>query len=220
MRIMDIGPHKTVFNSKDKTGVVSNILALTALVALLSGIAACSGSSNSTEPTEDSTASSLADPLVSYEQPAPLVLLQDDIGRISEIPTIVAGEVLAESGLEVGYTSIALSVDVPALNIEANWLHMQSCLNLVAVAPLVIVADSVSPLTIHDDVIHTIDGFPFATASHRDIPVLQVDSEDFSAERIYGYNLRSIMGRLLWSTAGLAVRDYPFECANQVIEPI
>lgn len=216
---MDIGPHKAVSKTEDETGVVRNIFAPTALVVLATVIAACSGSSNSTAPGDVSTASSLvADPVGSYEQPAALVVLQDDIGRISEIPTVVAGEILAETGLEVAYTSVALSEEVPALDIEANWLHMQSCLNQVSVAPLVVVAESVSPLTIHDDVIHTIDGIPFATASQRDMPVVQIDSEDFSEERIYGYNLRSIMGRLLWSTASLAVRDYPFECANQVIE--
>lgn len=218
---MDIGLNKAVSKSENKSGVVRKIIALAASVVLALGIVACSGSSNSPAVGDPSTASSLvSDPLVSYVQPAALVVLQDDIGRISEIPTIVAGEILAESGLEVAYTSVALSEDVPALDIEANWLHMQSCLNQISVAPLVVVAESVSPLTIHDDVIHTIDGIPFATASQRDIPVVQIDSEDFFEDRIYGYNLRSIMGRLLWSTAGLAVRDYPFECANQVIEPI
>ncbi|MFK8075151.1 MAG: hypothetical protein AB8B84_01100 [Granulosicoccus sp.] len=217
---MDIGLNRAVSTSEHKPCVVHKFFALTASVVLASGLTACSGSSDSTAPGVVSTASALVgDPLGSYQQPAALLTLQDDIRRISEVPTVVAGEILADSGLEVAYTSKALSADIPALNIEANWLNMQSCLNLVSVAPLVIVAESVSPLTRQDDVIRTIDGFPFATASDSDIPVLQIDSEDFSTDHIYGSSLRSIMGRLLWSTAGLAVRDYPFECANQVIEP-
>lgn len=196
---------------------VSASLMLTAVLFLALGTAGCSSSSTSTEVADDAGVN-LADAVIAYEQPAPLQALQDDVGRISAVPAIIDGQIMAETGLEVAYTDNELVTIVPAQSIENNWVHMQSCLNQVSVAPLVVVTKVVSPLTIHDDVIHTIDGYPFASASYRDVPILQIDSEDFEPDRIHGYNLRSIMGRLLWSSAGLAVRDYPFDCANQIVE--
>jgi len=55
----------------------------------------------------------------------------------STVPSIYSSEMMANSGLQVAYSSADQKAQVPASLIEANWLHMQACLNQVSVAPLV-----------------------------------------------------------------------------------
>ena len=186
------------------------------------------GCSNSDEPAQvtDELRSTLADPSVQLPSSSTLALpvalldLQAGSALTNPLPDIKSSEVLAESGLQVSYTEVEQSAIIPALTVEANWLHMQSCLNQVGVAPLVLIRSSVvAPFTSSDDVLHTIDGIPIASASPGSIPVIQIGLSDFTVTGdANGFNLRSIMGRTLWSSAGLAARDYPFSCARQRVE--
>lgn len=152
--------------------------------------------------------------------PEALVELQTAGTLTAPVPAISSIEILAESGLQVAYTKSTQIATVPALTVELNWIHMQSCLHQVGVAPLVLVRSvSFAPLTSIDDVIHTIDGIPVASSTMGAIPVIQISESDFLMPgEANGYNLRSIMGRLLWSSAGLSARDYPYSCARQLVE--
>jgi hypothetical protein len=209
---------------------------LVGAVALLVGFG--SGCSSSSVPVllEDGQLSPLDDLLLDPVLPpqnvgsvtisvpitAPVALrdLQSSLTLVSPVPVITSTEVLAESGLQVAYTQNSQSALAPALGVEANWLHMQSCLGQVGVAPLVLVITSaIAPLTAEDDVIFTIDGIPVASASMGSIPVIQIVFSDFLISGgPSGQFLRSIMGRVLWSSAGLSARDYPYSCARQLVE--
>lgn len=173
--------------------------------ALLSGC-----SSSSSPPVESPGSQS------SGEIPTALLQLQDDPGLITDIPEVVATRTMSNTGLQVAYTRAEQHETVPALGVEAQWEHMQTCLQQVAVAPIVVVRDeAVVPFTSSDDVIHNIEGIPVASASLRDVPLVQIQAADFDGSLGNpGFNLRSIMGRLLWISAGLAERDYPFQCAR------
>ena len=196
------------------------VIALTACL-----IVGCS-KSNTAAQVEDELRIAPIDPGVLAEisttvaLPAALQDLQAGSELLTPVPTIVAVEILAESGLQVAYTDERQSALVPALSVEDNWLYMQNCLNQVGVAPLVLVrSDEVAPFTSSDDVVYTIDSVPAATASSGSIPVIQIGVSDFLITgNAKAYNLRSIMGRLLWSSAGLLARDYPFSCARQWVE--
>lgn len=193
------------------------------ICALLLLICGCSGAATPLE-AETEQSPGLADPELQSRIPGsvalPLALLDLQAGSTlaGPLPTITSIEVLAASGLQLAYTQSAQIDIVPALSVEANWLHMQSCLQQVGVAPLIIIGSSdIVPLTSGDEVIHTIDGIPVASASPGAIPVIQIGLSDFMViGDANGYNLRSIMGRLLWSSAGLSVRNYPYSCAQRL----
>lgn len=187
-------------------------LAPVLLGALLS---ACSGSSEPLAPGETPSDQSATD-----QVPTALIGLQDDPELLVDIPDIVQSVTLSNTGLQVAYTLNTQIVEVPARLIEAQWEHMQSCLELVNVPPIVVVQeDAVNPFTASDDVIFGRVGTPNASSSRRDVPVIQVLAADFDGSLGNpGFNLRSIMGRLLWLSAGLAERDYPFECAREQID--
>lgn len=156
----------------------------------------------------------------SVDLPVALQDLQASSSLEAPLPEVVFVEVLARSGLQVAYTHIAQTALIPPLILEANWLHMQTCLQQVGVAPLILIRDSsVAPLTLADEVIHSIEGIPAATVTMVATPVIQVGLSDFMATGdAHGDHLRSIMGRLLWTAAGLSVRDYPYRCAQQLVE--
>ncbi|NND92451.1 MAG: hypothetical protein HKN42_16450 [Granulosicoccus sp.] len=149
--------------------------------------------------------------------PDSLLQLEDDPGLLSEIPDVVASETRADTGIQIAYTRADQSVLVPGALIEAQWIHMQSCVGLVASPPVIVVRDGpVKPFTSADDVIYNIDGLPIASASLRDVAVIQVRDTDFDGSLgTPGFNLRSILGRMLWLSASLPERDYPYECARQ-----
>lgn len=145
--------------------------------------------------------------------------LQDDPALLSAIPDIVSSEIRADTGLQIAYTR-ADQIDVASgLLVETQWQHMQQCLGLVMVPPVVVIREGpVLPFTADDVVIRDIEGTPVASASHREVAIVQVTDADFDGTLGNpGFNLRSIMGRLLWLSADLAVRDYPYECARQQI---
>lgn len=204
-------------------GCVSRAL-LVGAVAVLTVLG--SGCSKSTAPgmADEEQRLPLADPDRQEPTPVPTAIPMAllDLKAITTLdwpaPEITSIEILAASGLQVAYTQEAQKTVIPALIMETNWLHMQSCLSQVGVAPLVLIRPStVSPLTTTDDVIFTIGGIPAASVSAGSTPVIQVRLPDFQAiGDASGYYLRSAMGRLLWTSAGLAARDYPFNCAQRL----
>jgi len=219
-------------STNDKTGYPEKpsairsgaLLGITVLLVCLG-----SGCSNSSAPAvvEDETRSTSEAPGSQSQTtgsvlPVALSDLQASSALAEPLPAIASVEVLANSGLQVAYTQAEQNGIVPALRVEDNWLHMQSCLQQLGVAPLVLVRETaIKPLTSTDDVIFAIDGIPAASATLGSIPVIQIAVSDFlMTGDDYAYYLRSIMGRLLWSTAGLSVRDYPYSCARQLDESL
>jgi len=185
-------------------------------LALLS---ACSGSSpvESFEAGVPDVSANAPDQEALTRIPEILLQLEDEPGLLAGIPDVYASQTLADSGLQVAYTQPEQIQAIPALVIETQWLYMQSCLEQVAAAPVVVVqAGPVTPFTPEDDVIHSIEGIPIASASTRLSVVIQVRDTDFDGSLGEpGFNLRSIMGRYLWLAANLPERDYPFYCAQQ-----
>ena len=157
----------------------------------------------------------LSDPLA---VPDALLVIQGDPSRINAVPDVVAVETLADSGLQVAYTAGVRREHAAPRYIGAQWQHMQSCVGIVAPAPLVIVvAGTIEPLIATDDVLRDIEGRITASASvgADGIATLQVLEADFDGSLGNpGFGLRSIMGRHLWLSAMLPERDYPFECAR------
>jgi len=159
-------------------------------------------------------------------EPLPEVLrqLQDDDELLAAVPDIVHTQTMANSGLQISYTSHELRASAPAMVIEKQWVFMQSCLEQNNVAPLVLVREGpVEPFTAADDVVRNenimaleINSVPIASASTLYGSVIQVSVTDFDGSLgTPAFNLRSIMGRHLWLSANLPERDYPFDCARQ-----
>ncbi len=143
--------------------------------------------------------------------------LEDDPGLLSSIPDVVSSEIRADTGLQIAYTREGQDAVVPGSLVEEQWVYMQTCVGQQSAPPLVVVRDgAVVPFTETDDVIYNIDGIPVASSSLRDVSVIQIQEADFDGSLgSPGFNLRSIMGRLLWLSANLPERDYPFNCARQ-----
>ena len=139
----------------------------------------------------------------------------DDAANLDQVSEIIT---LADTGLRVGFTHGLHPDDVNVNLVEASWANMQSCLNVVAVSPLVIVsANPVLPMSSSDDVLFHIDGTITATSTRFPagaIVQIALDDLDGSLNQV-GFNLRSIMGRYLWDSANLPEQDYPHVCASQ-----
>jgi hypothetical protein len=149
--------------------------------------------------------------------PDSLLQLEDDPGLLSSIPEVVSSEIRADTGLQIAYTREGQNLKVPGVLVEAQWVFMQTCVGQQTASPLVVVRDGpVVPFTATDDVIFNIDGVPVASASVRNVSIIQIRDTDFDGSLgSPGFNLRSIMGRLLWFSAHLPERDYPYSCASQ-----
>lgn len=186
------------------------------LVFLAVALNACSSSGSSSAPVEPSILPPESSGGVSGT-PDSLLQLEDDPGLLATIPDVVSSEVRADTGLQIVYTRDAQELIAPAALIEAQWVFMQGCVGQQSAAPVVVVRDGpVEPFTASDDVIYNIDGIPVASASLRDVSVVQIRETDFDGSLgSPGFNLRSIMGRMLWLSANLPERDYPFSCARQ-----
>lgn len=134
-----------------------------------------------------------------------------DLDHVGPITT------LANTGLQVG---LAGELDVARVDmslIEGSWTHMQTCLAVVAVAPLVIVTeDAIRPFSGSDDILYHLDGSMTASLTrYASGATLQISLADLDGSlNQVGFNLRSIMGRYLWTSAGLPERDYPHNCAS------
>lgn len=153
---------------------------------------------------------------VAVGTPDSLLQLEDDPGLLGSIPDVVATDIRADTGLQIAYTREGQAAVVPGALVEEQWVYMQSCVGQQSNPPLVVVREgAVFPFTETDDVIYNIDGIPVASASLRDVSVIQIQEADFDGSLgSPGFNLRSIMGRLLWLSANLPERDYPFNCAR------
>jgi len=122
------------------------------------------------------------------------------------------------NGLDIAYEDPGVALDSSNEFIVTQWLHMQNCLQVSAVEPVVsVVEGKLIPVTTNDDVVRHIDGQIQASSSISDTgTAIQVRSADFDGSLGEpGLYLRSIMGRYLWLANGLAERDYPYECANE-----
>ncbi len=125
----------------------------------------------------------------------------------------------ANTGLQVTLTSDSQNDWVSADYIEQQWVHMQNCLGITAVAPEVIVmSGNFSAESGEDDAIRYIDGRLLASAHVSDSGVtMQVTENDLDGSLgAKGSFMRSIMGRFLWFSSNLPERDYEYECANSV----
>ena len=194
--------------------IMLRALAGVTMLCLATTLGSCSGSGSA--PVEvpfaapDSTGAQAG-------TPDGLLQLEDDPGLLSSIPDVVSSEIRANTGLQIAYTREGQDVAAPGALIEEQWVYMQTCVGQQSAPPLVVVRDgAVVPFTETDDVIYNIDGIPVASASLRDVSVVQIQEADFDGSLgSRGFNLRSIMGRLLWLSANLPERDYPFNCARQ-----
>ncbi|MFK7993014.1 MAG: hypothetical protein AB8B87_02685 [Granulosicoccus sp.] len=159
-------------------------------------------------------------------EPLPWALqqLQKDTTLLSAVPEVAHTRIMANSGIQIAFTERSLIALAPAAVIEKQWVYMQKCLQLVGVAPIVLVRDGpIAPFTLSDDVVRNetliaqdIASVPIASASTLYGPVIQVSITDFDGSLgSPSFNLRSIMGRYLWLSANLPERDYPFACARQ-----
>lgn len=163
------------------------------------------------------TVSGSNDPIIAAASSDSDVLFDDSIDgeNVENADGIVT---LADTGLQVGFSNGLDTARVDLSLIEDSWSGMQSCLNVVAVSPLVMVLDvPVLPMSASDDVLFNIDGSIVATSTRFETGTatvqISIDDLDGSLNRV-GFNLRSIMGRYLWDSANLPERDYPHSCAS------
>lgn len=136
---------------------------------------------------------------------------------IGQPAALHSNEVLADSGLQVAYTNVAQRDAIDPLYIERQWQQMQRCTGLTAIAPLIIVTEGrIAPYSRDDDLLHHIDGSVTASASYGVTnATIQISDADFDGSLgTVGFNTRSILGRYLWLSSGLAERDYPYDCAR------
>lgn len=126
-------------------------------------------------------------------------------------------EFTPDLGIQVNYEAGADTGSNRQSFIEAQWIHMQTCLQVTAAEPLVqVVEGKLSPEDASDDVIRHIDGQIQASAHVSDTGArIQIRSADFDGSvGTPGTYLRSILGRYLWLSASLPERDYPYDCAK------
>lgn len=187
-------------------------------------LVACSGSGSDSGALGEQSSGFIDDGVSSEQLPTVLRQLSEDSSVLSPVPDVVFTQTLADSGLRVSYTSLEQRILAPALDVEEQWIHMQSCLEVVGAPPLVLIRNNeVEPFTALDEVLINeifeapeFSFVPTASSSTLHGTVIQVIVEDFDGSLgMPNFNLRSIMGRRLWADAGLAARDYPFECARQ-----
>ena len=198
-----------------KRGVIKRALTGATMLCLAITLGACSSSGSGSAPVEvpatqpDSTS-------VAVGTPDSLLQLEDDPGLLGSIPDVVSTDIRADTGLQIAYTREGQAAVVPGALVEEQWVYMQTCVGQQSNPPLVVVREgAVFPFTETDDVIFNIEGIPVASASLRAVSVIQIQEADFDGSLgSPGFNLRSIMGRLLWLSANLPERDYPFNCAR------
>lgn len=136
----------------------------------------------------------------------------------SDAPATGTAEYTPDVGvdLQIAYAD-GQSIEGNDAFIEAQWAHMQSCLQVSAQEPEVtVVATKITPVDSSDDVIRHIDGQILAsshvTDSSASIQIRVLDFDGTVGEP--GAHLRSIMGRYLWLANSLNERDYPYACAD------
>lgn len=134
----------------------------------------------------------------------------------SDIPG-ASFSVVAAGGLGVHYGQLEAMQAMEPDQVQAEWWWMQQCLGVSSADPIVLITQT--PLQTQarqDDVLFDIDGQPVATAGGLENQLLlQLHLRDALTPDDQAYYLRSIMGRSLWFSAGLAERDYPHYCARR-----
>jgi len=191
---------------------LSTLLAM-AMASCLT-IVSCSSSTNGEQQRSPDLGPGLSDD-ISNIVPAVLLEMQSDPTLLAPVPEIVASVIQSTTGLTVAYTDRSqLELASPTL-IEQQWIDMQTCLDIVAVAPVVLVMpEAVTPFTRADDVVRDIEGIAIASSTLAK-SLLQISYADFDGSLgIEIFHLRSIMGRHLWLSQNLPERDYPFACAQ------
>lgn len=121
------------------------------------------------------------------------------------------------NGLPISYQDSVQDFSPDAGFIAAQWEYMQSCLQVSAQEPQVVVVTGVlEPTASNDDVVRHIDG-QIQASSHvtNTSTTIQVHAQDLDGSLgSPGAYLRSIIGRYLWLANSLAERDYPYRCAR------
>jgi len=126
-------------------------------------------------------------------------------------------EFTPDLGIQVTYEEGVVTESSRQEFIEAQWIHMQTCLQVNAQEPVVqVVEGKLVPTDSNDDVVRHIDGQVQASSHISDTgATIKVRSADFDGSLGEpGAYLRSILGRYLWLSASLAERDYPYSCAK------
>ncbi len=160
-----------------------------------------------------SDANGIDDATISDPSSAPDLPFSDptDLENLGEVVT------LADTGIRITSDPERPLSRVEMEFIQTSWTYMQSCLNVVATAPLVIVSTTPpEPNSNDDDVLYHIDGTITATATRYSSGAtvqLNVIDLDGTLSRV-GFNLRSIFGRYLWTSANLSESNYPHHCAS------
>ncbi len=174
---------------------------------VIATLGACSSGGTDLPPTEEPVAG--------------LVLPESAIGsNFQEDPTAQepVAEITAATGVQIEFASEQQQSSIGGGYIEEQWIAMQTCLQITATNPKVMVQSGrISTLSDDDDVLRFIDGSITATASvDSSSATIQITEADFDGSiGTKGSYLRSILGRYLWFSASLPERDYPFHCANQ-----
>ena len=139
--------------------------------------------------------------------------VQEDPGAAQPVALITAA-----TGVQIAFADEDQQARVDGDYVEAQWVKMQTCLQINAMTPKVLImSEQLSPLSETDDVLRFIDGSITATATvDASSATIQVTEADFDGSiGVKGNYLRSILGRYLWFSAGLPERDYPYDCAYQ-----
>ena len=219
-QINQLAPHRHGVNNARLLDCTAPVLSVLMLVML----SACGGGSvdqvikpgqGGSEP-ELGAATPAADSdrqteTVSNNQP----LLDADPATI--LPGVIATQRLQSSELILGYTASAQEAQGVDAFVSESWELMQDCLGVTANAPTVVLqVEDVQPLSSLDDVIFSFEG-RIVASSHDEIngaliQVLESDVIDTGTGR--GDYLRSILGRYIWRSNGLAERDYDYSCAR------
>ncbi len=180
---------------------------LTVVVTTLS-LASCGGGTDLPQSTDELSSQLLPESDIGSNNQ-----LQEDPGTAQ-----VVNEITAATGVQIQFADENQQARLGSDYIEAQWVKMQTCLQITALTPKVLVlSERISPLSETDDVLRFIDGSITATATvDNSSATIQVTEADFDGSiGVKGNYLRSIMGRYLWFSADLPERDYPYDCANQ-----
>lgn len=152
---------------------------------------------------------------VDANQPLLDATVQEGTGPIALVEGAGSEDFAPTMNVDVAYADP--TQDTNNEYIVEQWLHMQNCMQVSAVEPVVTVVDGkLTPLTTNDDVVRHIDGSIQASSNVTDTgATIQIRAADFDGSLgKRGSYLRSIMGRYLWLANGYAERDYPYSCTS------
>jgi len=187
----------------DKTNLIKSSARMGLCVLTVAVVTACGGGAGNVEPKDPI----LSDAPVKATGNAPTAA---DPGTPEFTPSLGVN-------LDVAYADASLDEPSSTEYIGSQWEYMQTCLQVSAQEPVVMVIDGeLEPTDSNDDVVRFIDGQIQASSHVTDTSAtIQIRAQDFDGSLGKpGSFLRSIMGRYLWLANSLAERDYPRDCAN------